>query len=485
MSATAWPELPAVALRGLAAEFVDTISPHTEADPAGLLVDFAVSFGSAVGAGPHAIADGAQHPARIFAVLVGETSRARKGTTRANVRRVLEHADPGWSDSRVMGGLSTGEGLIAALADPDEEGKGGTTDKRLLIYESEFARVLGVAGREGSTLSPIVRDAWDTGRLRVMTRGNPLVASGAHVSVIGHVTVEELRRRLTETESANGFANRFLFCCVRRSKLLPNGGNLDDQTRRDLGHRIGDALQQARKVGLMHRTPEAEAVWAGLYEEMANADPGGLVGAVTARAEAQALRLSVLYALLDGTGRIDAEHVLAGHALWRYCEDSAAYVFGDAIGDEVADRLLAALRAAGPEGLDGTQQRDVFARHVSAKRIATARTLLEERRLATTRTEQTGGRPRTITVATGAQSAVGATTEPRAPRALSAHPGTPHVRPQGQPPADQPPAGNLDDEDPDDVPDHVLDQAPAPERIPDHVLARWELEDTADEDEAA
>ena len=470
MSATAWPDLPPAALRGIAAEFVDTIGPHTEADPAGLLIDFAVSFGSAVGAGPHAIADGAQHPARLFAVLVGETSRARKGTTRANVRKVFEDADPGWSENRVMGGLSTGEGLIAASADPDEEGKGGTTDKRLLIYESEFARVLGVAGREGSTLSPIVRDAWDTGRLRVMTRGNPLVASGAHVSIIGHVTVEELRRRLTETESANGFANRFLFCCVRRSKLLPNGGNLEDQARLALAHRVRDALQKARTVGVLRRTPDAETYWSDLYEEMANSDPGGLVGAVTARAEAQALRLSVLYALIDGTNRIGVEHVEAGHALWRYCEASAAYVFGDSIGDEVADRLLAALRAAGPDGLDGTQQRDVFARHVSAKRIAAARELLEARRLAATRTEQTGGRPRTLTVATGAQSAVGATTEERAPRALSAHTPARHLE------APDPDEGGP----PDDVPDWKLDEAPTPERPTDADLARWEATEAPD-----
>lgn len=49
----------------------------------------------------------------------------------------------------------------------------------------------------------------------------------------------------------------------------------------------------------------------------------------------------------------------------------------------------------------------------------------------------------------------------------------------------EPPTVHPDDEPPDDVPDHRLDQAPVPERIPDHVLARWELEDTAPDDEAA
>ena len=37
---------------------------------------------------------------------------------------------------------------------------------------------------------------------------------------------EALVRLLDATESANGFANRFLWVCVRRSKCLPEGGNI-------------------------------------------------------------------------------------------------------------------------------------------------------------------------------------------------------------------------------------------------------------------
>ena len=73
----------------------------------------------------------------------------------------------------------------------------------------------------------VVRQAWDTGTLRTLTRNNPLTATDAHISIIGHITAEELRRHLTSTEAANGFANRFLWLPVRRSKQLPDGGNLD------------------------------------------------------------------------------------------------------------------------------------------------------------------------------------------------------------------------------------------------------------------
>jgi hypothetical protein len=116
------------------------------------------------------------------------------------------------------------------------------------------------------------------------------------------------------------------------------------------------------------------------------------------------LRLSVVYAGLDGTSEIDAPHLKAAWAVWRFCEDSAAYIFESATGDEVADRLLRSLREAAPAGLDGTQQRDLFGRHVSGDRLANARQQLEDLGLAETVTEDTGGRPRIITFANATEA---------------------------------------------------------------------------------
>ena len=49
-------------------------------------------------------------------------------------------------------------------------------------------------------------------------------ATAPHLSVISHITVDELRAEITRTSCVNGFLNRFLFACVRRSKVLPFGG---------------------------------------------------------------------------------------------------------------------------------------------------------------------------------------------------------------------------------------------------------------------
>src|SRR5262249_39762309 len=118
----------------------------------------------------------------------------------------------------------------------------------------------------------------------------------------------------------------------------------------------------------------------------------GLLGAVIARAEAQVMRLACLNALLDCSPIIRKEHLLAAIALWDYCEASARHVFGESLGDPVADELLRVLRAS-PAGLDRTEIRDLFARNRSAQQIGHALALLLEHGPARCESRATGGRP--------------------------------------------------------------------------------------------
>ena len=81
---------------------------------------------------------------------------------------------------------------------------------------------------------------FDSGPLRTMTR-KPLIATGAHVCVLAHIGKIELVKSLSTIETANGLGNRFLWAWVRRSKVLPDGGNLDE---RDLA----ESVEQMRHV---------------------------------------------------------------------------------------------------------------------------------------------------------------------------------------------------------------------------------------------
>jgi hypothetical protein len=401
----AWPDLSPVALHGLAGEIVRTISPSSEADPAHLLVQLLAGFGAALGRGPHAQAGDAEHPARLFVVIVGSTSKARKGTSWATLSRVFRQADPRFFPDRVRGGWGSGEAIIDEVRDAGAGTDSGAPDTRLLIQEGEFARFLRVASRDGSTLSATARLAWDGEPLQVRSRTASAVAKDHHIGVVGHITLEELRSQLSQLEVANGFGNRFLYVLGRRSKLLPEGGNLDDRAVYHMAGKVAETLEVARSRGRLHRDAGGGARWNELYFQMAEDEPGGIFGAVTSRDEAQCLRLSVTYALLDRAKHIGVEHVEAAWAVWQYCRQSAAYIFGDNLGDEKADRLYGALRAAGEAGMTIQQQRALFGNHIPSERLASIRALLQERGLTREVQEQTGGRPRTITRALVAESA--------------------------------------------------------------------------------
>src|SRR5207302_535934 len=102
---------------------------------------------------------------------------------------------PAWAEGRIRSGLSSGEGLMMPVQDRDGDPTNGgvvTADKRLLVMEPEFASALRVMTRDANTLSAKLRQAWDTGDLATMVRHDPVKVTGAHISLIGHITKDEL-----------------------------------------------------------------------------------------------------------------------------------------------------------------------------------------------------------------------------------------------------------------------------------------------------
>lgn len=386
------PSYPAspddAAYYGLAGRFVETVEPHTESAKVAILVQTLLAYGSVIGRSAYFTAEADRHYANLFAVLEGVSAKGRKGSSWGVVKRLVELVDNDWLLNRQQGGLSSGEGLISAVrdrvtkltakasAEPAEIiVDDGVSDKRLLAFEPEFASVLRVLNRDGSTLSPLIRQAWDDGNLQTLTKNSPARATGAHVSILGHITDEELRRYLERTEAGNGFANRFLWVCTKRSKSLPEGGNIPPLN--EFALEVREAVAFARTVGEVRRDGAAKARWAEVYERLSAGNPG-LAGAVTSRAEAQVMRLAMIYALLDMSAEIRCEHLEAALSLWRYVEDSARYVFGDSLGNPVADRLLAEFRQV-PAGLDRTAMNKLLSGNRESWQIDAALALLNDK----------------------------------------------------------------------------------------------------------
>jgi hypothetical protein len=370
-----WPVMHEAAYYGLAGAVLRSIEPHSEADPVAILLQFLTAFGNAVDISPYYQVEGDRHRAKLFIVTSGATSKGRKGTALGRVRQLMEIADPDWERDSIQSGLSSGEGVIFHVRDSIskvgkdgmvEEVDAGVADKRLMLVTEEFAGALRVMERAGNTLSPVLRDAWGTSKLQTLTKNSPLKATDSHISIIGHVTDDELRAVLTRIEMANGFANRFLFARVRRSKLLPHGGNLDFATLQELGERVAERL--TRTLGRITMTDAAAEAWEKNYEAL-SCDRPGLLGAVLGRAEAQVIRISLIYALLDNAEQIDLPHLGAALAVWAFCEDSAKQIWGDMLGDDVADTILTALKTSGLAGVSRTEMSNLFSRHVPSARI--------------------------------------------------------------------------------------------------------------------
>jgi hypothetical protein len=386
--------LGSAALSGVAGKVVQTLRPHTESDPAALLLTFLAAFGNAVGPGPHVLADGAQHPARLFVVVVGKSSRSRKGTSWRNIRNVMESADESWATLCVTSGLSSGEGLIEAASHVQGENS-LEPERRLFVVEEEFSRTLAVKDRKDSTLSEVCRDAWDNGNLRVLTK-NPREALNTHISLLAHITVRELRETLTSIDMANGFGNRFLWCHAQRSQSLASGGNLQESQLLSVASEIRQAVLAGRQQTRIRRSGEAEADWTEWYDTEALEDgEEDLSDCLLARSEAQVLRLSLIYALLDSSPQIERKHLKAALEVWDYCRRSVQHIFVDQTGDPVADRLLAELER-NPGGLDRTRQSNLFSRHENNMRLHKARKLLIETGRAVEKSVPTNGPPRHV-----------------------------------------------------------------------------------------
>jgi hypothetical protein len=358
------PTLADPALYGLAGLAVQRLAPHTEAHPAAILLQFLAAFGNLVGPAPHCLVGSARHGLNLFVVLVGESSKARKGTSWRQLASLFAQVDPGWAARRVTAARPTANSILHALRDQQP-----VTDRRLFLLSEEFASVLHALGRQTGQLSPLLRSAWDGGDLCAHNGHHPLQVTGSHIGIVGHVTPSELAHHLRGAQTHNGFANRCLWTSVHRSQFLPEGGSLPPQESSALADELRRTLDwvQGQTEILFRRTTGARELWNDCYSRLSQARQD-LYGAATSRAEAQVLRLSAIYAALDRSSLVEVSHLQAALAVWDYCLASARLVFDTAPIDPTARRISEALDV-NPHGLTRVQIRGLFHRHVSKERI--------------------------------------------------------------------------------------------------------------------
>lgn len=407
-SRTQKPELGGAAFHGLAGQIVREIQPHTEASPAAMLLTLLTSVGAMIGRGAFTSVGPEPHYPVLFSLIVGP-SGSGKGVSMAAVRPVLTSGDSSeapFMRTRVVKGFQSGEALVQAAADfapespPDLVPTAPPPDQRMLVIESEFAKVLTVAQRQGSVLSTILRSAWDSESLECRTRKEKLIVTEAHVCVITHITPNELVNTLDTVEIANGFANRFLPVWSSPHQLTPKPGVLPSERIAELGRELRACVVFGQGAGEIGRSQAFEDTWASLYYALRLRPSGGpAFDALTARAAPHILRLALMYALLDREPMLGLAHLEAAAAVWEYCEATVAHVWGATLGDANLDRLYDAVVAAGPGGLGRVDISGLFSRNATKKKLDELVNALVSRELARVETQSTGGRPRQVVIA--------------------------------------------------------------------------------------
>lgn len=409
-----WPRpMGEAAFYGLPGRFVRMVEPHTEADRNWLLLVFLVYAGNVLGRNRF-FAAGGLHYMRIFAVGVGPTATGRKGSANGPVEDFFKVGPMAPELGHLLTGVSSGEGLIWEIRDAiirkskkegtDDEFEDvvidpGVDDKRLIVNCGEFQGVLAVMRREGSTVSRIIRDFWDRDLVVAPSKNSPAKTTDCHFSFIGNISREELLQTYQQGDANNGVLNRFLWACSQRSKLLPEGGGLWELTRTEEWSELQKDFNRCSPTEMERVAFDAEAadIWGhngrpgGLYEAL-SAARYGLTGAVTYRAAQHVLRLALVYATLDKSLEIRREHLDAALEGWRYCEDSARYIFGSMLEDPAANAILEALRRA-PDALTRTDISGLFNRHYTAARLNLALQALHDKGLARFERADTNGRP--------------------------------------------------------------------------------------------
>ncbi|MCL7743721.1 DUF3987 domain-containing protein [Guyparkeria hydrothermalis] len=390
---------------GLVGDVARAATMGREPNRASVALAFLTWLSAAVGR-HHFISVGDQtHPLLINGLHVGRSMVAAKGESWALVKRIryavgemmdgnpTQRTDeegavvtPTLFAGRIhSGGLSTGEGLAAQVHDGFTLGKtehAPINDKRLLIIEAEFAKLLEQGKRDGNTLSPTIRDLFDGGSIQPATKSASIWATEPHVAIHGAITPHELRARMDATAAFNGLMNRFLMIFAERTCLVPFPEPTPDeavhrlavQTRDVIKFALGD-YPRTKCATAIKLSKEAREMYREAYPDLRRRD--GSTAIVTALLERRApitLRQAGLLAMTDQTDVISAAHMRAALAWSRFHRESVGFIFGQDMNQRIESekrreqkqKILNGI-AAGRWVTRTMIQREIFAKRIKAK----------------------------------------------------------------------------------------------------------------------
>jgi Protein of unknown function (DUF3987) len=386
---------------GLIGEVLDQIHPLVESNKESLLIQLLACFGNCVGRNPYFLAAADKHFCNLYVLLVGKSARGRKGQSLNMIKSLFESVDSEWLHTRIIKGLSSGEGLIFKVCDEVQTDslsgvqiQIGNADRRLMCIETEFSSVLKRTKQDGNTLSQTLRDCWDSITLEVSTKHSPMKATDPMISIIGHTTIAELTRYLNSTEIANGLGNRLIYIKAENDKILPDPPQLNVEIKQYIAKQISESIKLARQQTIIAFDYDAQNYWNDFYRSINHSDCS-IVGTLTAREEPQVRRLAMIITLFNGKNLIDLDSLKFAIEIYKYTIQTLKEIYGDTTGDPLTDRIYDLLKAS-PDGLSKSALSDLLSKNYPKHNLDNSVRLLLSQGRVVLEKHQTNGRPQEI-----------------------------------------------------------------------------------------
>ena len=366
------PQTTPAMFPGLLATIIDACCTHSEAVPVAVAANVLLRMAALIGPTVYLPIGDERRLLNTFILMVGPTGLGKGSSNHGPsriFRRVEEYLaldlkqqfEAGQSNGIASypwltihtGGLSSGEGLAAAIDDNSEP---PVLDKRLLVFEPEFSTVMTMAQRTGNTLSMVLRNGFDGVDIKPLTKRDKVQVTDPYLCLMGNTTARELAcHDQSAMMTANGMLNRFLILWQQPTRAVPFPQAMTDDTVDQLAEQLAQCIHHARgghhethyrkvsqKARRISLNDDARAVWTESYSDLLNRPDCDRVQALTRRHRLHALILSALFALLDHRQVISASDVHSAIAWIDYSRQSVVYSF-NALTDQQKSRQLSRL----------------------------------------------------------------------------------------------------------------------------------------------
>ncbi len=350
-----YPQLPLSVFWGSLGEYVQIMSPTTEA-PSEFHFGAIATVASALFSNNY-IQMGTRklHP-NLFSVLAGPTGVSHKTTVAEAAMRLVDLVEEGAVE--VLRGLGSPEGLLNALP------AGQPALWRVPEYTSVIKK--GAKGSATSNLVELQLQLYDRPpSIKNHTIGNPIVVDNPNVAMLGDSTEAFLTETFSNAVLSNGILNRLSLWLGQRGDPIPFPPDVDGQLKNRLVGKMHDALEIARESDELKIEPDAEALWDELYRNQVYPRQSTPEGEVIARLSETPWKFAILYAVTDQRTAITVDDLESGWLVANYLADCAIRVAGQIGMSDRAQLMNEVVKAV--ERTDGLPTPGYLARELSQK----------------------------------------------------------------------------------------------------------------------